>query len=250
MLANRVRMAAGGKSEFVDKWTDIGSKALIGGSGDAGFFGEVDQDDFISFQDIETASGIVDIGVYISRTGRSSANKWLKFAYEDNIQFVPKRPLLFNISWKEIDDANCVRGDVKQVVIRGYTFKIRLFKGSGVEGDNTIYDYGSTTKGALCFNSEWNKLMLPIHAGAPSTWGDSGGNVISPTEDWGIDYTDADLVTNRNNGVGSYTWCQETAQYTSSRLRRGGFGVAVSTTNSYAHRHDNMGWRPVLELVR
>jgi len=228
-----------------DTWTDIGSPYLVGGDMQAGYFGVVSANDLITGDALAALVGIS------AGTSQFSTEGWLKFAYQGKILFVAKKTIRSNISWDQINAANCARGNVVQKTVKGYTFKVRLMKGSHVAGDSTVPDYGTASSGALNHGSEWNKLMLPIHENAaPSkSWAYPNNVGTNDTAYWGTNFTDADLQTHYNHGDGSYSWCQETTYGSSRRLLRGNNGVSYSRYYSSSGANTNRGWRPVLELV-
>lgn len=213
-----------------------GSGFLIGGDMTEGFFGEVASAELITGDALASEVGIS------AGTSQNSTAGWLKFALDGKILFVAKKPIRHTISWNNINAANCVYGG-KTVVIGGLTYKVRLMKGAEVDP----FNYEATDRDAI--GSEWNRLMLPIHVNAPSSWV-YPAFVASPTKDWGIDYTDTDLVTASTAGDGSYSWCQETrSSDTARRVARGGGGVSGSDAGASSTATASYGWRPVLELV-
>jgi len=235
MLADRVRMGSGGKKAD-DNSGSPGSNILIAGTMEEGFFGEVPATALITGDALASEVGIS------AGTSQNSTAGWLKFALDGKILFVAKKPIRHTINWMDINTADCVYGN-KTVVIGGLTYKVRLMKGALT--DPSLYD--ATDRGAI--GSEWNRLMLPIHVKAPSSWA-YPAYVASPTKDWGIDYTDTDLVTISAAGYGPCSWCQEVSNTNASyRVYRGRYGVSYSSANSSTIANTNMGWRPVLELV-
>lgn len=234
MLADRVRMGSG-KSEFKDIWGTPGSAKLIAGDGEAGFFGEVPASELITGDALSSMVGIS------TGTSQFSSEGWLKFAYEGKVQFVAKKPIRHSISWNSINSANCIYG-TKTVTIGGLTYKVRLMRGANKDPAG---DY----QGSINHNSEWNKLMLPIHIDAKNKYWAYPNNVESNVPYWGIDFTDADLQTHHDHGDGSYSWCQEVAESSDFRLFRGGYGVSYSTSGPPSYSSTYYGFRPVLELV-
>jgi hypothetical protein len=234
MLANRVRMGSNSKKRVKDDLSGSpGSPYLISGTMQEGFFGEVSASELITGDALASACGISE-GI-----SQHSTAGWLKFAWQGNIQFVAKKTFRHSISWDAINAANCVYGN-KTVSIGGLTYKVRLMKGVNEDpstGFNKTYNH----------YSEWNKLILPIHINAPSSW-TYPDNVNSPTEDWGIDFTDSDLMTHYDYGKGTFSWCQETSSL-SYRIARGNNGVSYSVLYYSTYAGDGIGWRPVLELV-
>lgn len=221
---------------YIDKTGTPGPKRLVGGNADAGFFGECPTSDFITGDELARLIGLT------AGTSQYSNEPWLKFSYMGKVEFIAKKPFRYRISWNSINSVNAVYGD-RTVQIKRKKYKIRLIKGK-TEGKQ---DDISNWNGFICHNSEWNRLMLPIHKNAPRNWR-YPENVESPTEDWEIKYSDNDLIVNNGNGFGS--WCQECGDSSSNRLLRGGFISSSSLMSPYSDDHYIYGWRPVLELVR
>lgn len=214
-----------------------GSKRLKGGNLKAGFYGEVPAKDLITGDELARLIGLT------AGTSQNSNEPWLKFSYLGKTEFIAKKTFRNSISWDDINAVNAVFGN-RTIDIGGKTYKIRLLKGKteGKQNDINLYE------GAINHGSEWNKLMLPIHKNAPSNWVYKG-NVNSPTENWNVGYTGADLFTHYSAGKGSYSWCQENGQGTYYRLLRGGIGVSCSIKSASSSYNAHFGWRPVLELV-
>lgn len=214
-----------------------GPKKLIGGNLQAGFYGEVPTSEFITGDELARLIGLT--------AGKSqfSNEPWLKFSYLGKTEFIAKKPFRHSVSWDNINAVNAVFGN-RTIKIGDNTYKIRLLKGKteGKQNDSSSYN------GNINYNSELNKLMLPIHKKAPSNW-KAPANVNSPTENWNVGYTDADLLTQNNNGNGSYCWCQEYGHSTGFRLVRGGDDVSDSSSTYPNNYLSFLGWRPVLELI-
>lgn len=224
------------------KTLGVGPKKLIGGNMEAGFFGET------SAKYLITGNELADLIGLTYGVSQFSNEPWLKFAYKGKIQYVAKKPFRHSISWDNINDAKAVYGD-RIVEIGGKRYKIRLLRGLGEDKKPSPEQIDGQYNGEICHNSEWNKLMLPIHVNAPSNWS-YHNNVNSPTEYWGVNYTDEDLITINKYSSGSSTWCQENTFHTSFSACRGFNGVSYSTTNNVSSRGVNYGWRPVLELIQ
>lgn len=227
---------------YDDKIGAPGNRKLLKGNMQAGWFGEVPASDFITGDELARKVGIT------AGTSQYSNEPWLKFAYKGDVLLVSKKPIRHTISWDNINNANCVYGD-KTIQINGKTYAVMLMRGNGEDVQPNPKTMISNYQGSCNHNSMWNKLMLPIHEKAPSNWA-YPDNVKSPTEDWGVDYTDADLITYYSHGNGAYSWCQETVVNPSCRLVRGVLGVSPSYYD-YSNRSDgSFGWRPCLKLVR
>lgn len=214
-----------------------GPTKLIGGNLQAGFYGEVPAKDFITGDELARRIGLT--------AGKSqySNEPWLKFSYLGKVEFVAKKTFRFNITRNDINSANAIYGN-RTININGLTFKVRLFKGKteGKQNDQSAYE------GTINHNSEWNRLMLPIHQKAPSKWYYKD-NVNSPTENWNVGYTNEDLMTRFNTRSGTRSWCQEYGESSSYRLYRGKFDISDSGSYSPNYFDPDYGWRPVLELV-
>lgn len=212
-----------------------GSAVLIAGDTTAGYFGEIPMSELITGDALASK-----VGLSAGTSQFSDTAGWLKFAYKDKIQFVAKKPLRYNLSWGDINSANVVYGD-KTLEIGGLTYKVRLMKGANK-------DPADAYNGSINHGSEWNKLMLSIHIQAKDKSWAYPGNVEHDVPYWGTDFTDEDLLTHKDYGNGSYSWCQEVTP-SSNRLTRGGYGVSYSLDSVSSGVVSRCGWRPVLELV-
>lgn len=215
-----------------------GPTKLIGGNEEAGFYGEVTSKEFITGDELARRIGLT------AGVSQNSNGGWLKFSYMGKVEFVAKKTFRHSATWDSINTVNAVFGN-RTIDIGGKTYKIRLMKGKteGKQNDTSSYE------GDICKNSEWNKLMLPIHQKAPSNW-EFKSNVNSPTENWNVGYADTDLFTHYNAGMGTYSWCQEYGGNTSDRMLRGGSDVSFAIyCSSRMNGFNYTGWRPVLELV-
>lgn len=206
----------------------------------AGWFGEVLASDFITGDELASLVGIS------AGYGINSNEPWLKFAYKNSVLLVAKKPLRAKISWNDINDANCVYGD-KTVDINDKKYSIMLMRGIGEDVQPNPKILNQAYDGAACHNSMWNKLMLPIHEEAPSSWA-YAGNVKSPTENWNVGYKNKDLDTWRST-TGTACWCQERVNNEFNCLVRGYEDVSHAYPSGYNnHKYEN-GWRPCLKLI-
>lgn len=219
------------------KNTVPGPSKLIGGNLQAGFYGEVPTSEFITGDELARMIGLT------AGTSQFSNEPWLKFSYLGNTEFIAKKPFRHSISWNSINAVNAVFGN-RTIKVGDNTYKIRLLKGKteGKQSDSSFYE------GVINHNSEWNRLMLPIHENAPSNW-KYKDNVNSPTENWNVGYTDTDLFTKYNAGSGTHSWCQECGITKGYYLLRGHMGISNSSHSLASSSDSYSGWRPVLELV-
>lgn len=213
-----------------------GPSTLIAGDMQAGYFGTISANDFITGDALCSAIGL-SVG-----TSQYSTTDWLKFAYQGKILFVSQKPIRYNLSWDNINAVGAVYGS-STVTINGLTYKVRSFRGA--EHDPTD-SYTDPDRDAI--GSEWNDLMLPIHANAATgSWAHPAYAGTVP--DWDIGFTDADLLTHISYGNGSYTWCQEVNDTRMvDRVYRGYSGVSHLGSNTASYASANYSFRPVLEL--
>lgn len=219
------------------KNTVPGPSSLIGGNLQAGFYGEVPTSDFITGDELARRIGLT------AGTSQFSSEPWLKFSYLGKTEFIAKKPFRHSVSWDNINALNAVFGN-RTIKIGDNDYKVRLMKGKteGKQNDHSSYS------GSILHNSEWNRLMLPIHVNAPDKWM-YPKNVEATIENWGIGYTDRDLLTSNINGSGSNALCQEYASSMYDVLRRGYRGISCTDYTSIGNDSSYSGWRPVLELV-
>ncbi|WP_152549439.1 hypothetical protein [Geomicrobium sp. JCM 19038] len=127
----------------------------------------------------------------------------------------------------------------------GKQYRVRLMRGAITDpSKNQDSDRGA-------HGSEWNRLMLPIHDQVRSGNWSYPAYVESGIPDWGIGFTDVDLVTHQTHGNGSYVLCQETlGSVIGSRIYRGRGGVSDSGWGAPSVADTTRGWAPVLELIQ
>ena len=218
----------------------------------AGFFGEVPTSELITGDDLATAIGLTQ------GTSQFSNESWLKFALDDNIIYVAKKPYRYNLSWENIYQAGAVYGtgdngsnpsggnrlQDANISVYGYSLDVTLLRGTNT--DPSIYtsngydmDYTHT--------SEWNRLMYPIHSGI-HTGTNNPSNPSVPYSQWAT-YSDGDLIVDYREGRGSNSWVQET-QNTDTTLRffRGYYGVTYVRRDTTTYATNLHGWRPALRL--
>lgn len=247
MLADRVKIGSNGDN-FLSKLP--GHKKLIAGDWGAGFFGEVSPYSFITGNALTNLCGITEGDSFNSTTN------WLKFAIDKKVIYTTKLPIRNSISWSHLDNAGCVFGE-KIVRIGEVHYKVRLFKTS------TTSSYDSNYPERM-HNSEWNRLMLPIHIQAKTQNWTCANNVKAPTDYWETDYTNNDLGFIQFNNGGTYytgrgcrTWCQEgwgsnAHLYKSTRGASSAYtqGVACGQMVRKDSTTSTEGWRPVLEPIK
>lgn len=224
------------------KNTVPGPSSLIGGNLQAGFYGEVPASEFITGDELARLIGLT------AGESQNSNEPWLKFSYLGKTEFIAKKTFRHSISWEDINKADAVYGN-KTIKINGNIYKVRLVKGKNEGLQETQSDPDND-----CYYSEWNKLMLPIHKNAPSSFEFTLG-VKMPTENWNVGYTDFDLWATTETKVGYNSWCQDIGGKYYERVIRGagsnfqGSDISYGVSYSSSAKWDSFGWRPVLELV-
>ena len=229
-----------------------GSDVLIAGDMTAGFFGEVPTSELITGDDLATAIGLT------AGTSQFSNEPWLKFALDDNIIYVAKKPYRHSISWQHIYQAGAVYGtndngynpsggnrlQDANITVDGFSLDVTLLRGTNTDPaifTSTGWDMDYT------HTSEWNRLMYPIHSGIHTDSRNPSTPSI-PYAQWAT-YSDGDLIVDYRTGNGSYSWVQETQNTdTSRRFLRGYNGVTYVNGNTTTYASSIVGWRPALRL--
>lgn len=217
-----------------------GNRKLLKGTMKAGWFGEVKASELITGDELARLIGLT------AGTSQYSNEPWLKFAYKGDILFIAKKPFRHSISWEEIEKVNAIYGD-RLINHKGLKFALMLPRAIGEDVQPNPKVVSNVYNEAANYNSMWNKLMLPIHKNAPSNWRYKK-NVNSPTENWNVGYTDADLIVESRAGKGSNSWCQEKVGNLYAILRGSG-DISDSTKFYFSSRYPFCGWRPVLKLI-
>ena len=197
--------------------------------------------------------------------------EWLKFYDHGKIIFIPKRPLLNNITWNEINNvlANCTVGKEIKIDLRRMnplinstysngnliSVRCRLLTGGNIQP----FVYGNVNErgvkdNALCMGSEWNRLMYRICDQIPSDTfvgamqGYSGGKQLG--DNW-FNYTGNMLGFGASNDLGRVTFTQEYCYYKNTAAvlyRAGEAGVGTVYCNTPSNRSAGRGFRPALVL--
>lgn len=261
--------------------TAFGSKYLIDGDEKLGFFGEVPANNLIDNISLSALLSVEEGTMLYSDT------PWLKFIDDNVIKFVAKQPFRYNISWDDLESLKLIYGNAV-IIIKGYEFRVRLIQGSN---DQPTYwnpdEAGSSYDWITTHNSEWNRLMYPIHENTPPSqtrpnytypefsYDDNNDIIdrivytrkkITPGEDRFLKeflseydyylfiasqwrpYKDIDLAVADN--FGRNTWCQETWAFNEKyKVQRGCDGISYTTIRKRDDRNESYGWRPLLELI-
>lgn len=200
-----------------------GPQDLIAGDYNTGFYGEVNQEDLITFSDLMAQVGVSQ------GTTHNLDQPWLKYSLDGEVVYVSKKTIRYSVSHDTLANAGVVYGGPEGQTITtpaGLQFRVRLLTG--------LDDSGTYTAGG-----EWNRLIYPVHSSDPTG------------QEWGINYTDADLGVAAGNGRAS--WIQETNPNDASRRVIRGLSPSSSveslTSDPSGSSSALIGWRPVLEVV-
>lgn len=214
-----------------------GPDNLIAGDMDAGYFGTLSADDFITGDQLANEVGMTQ------GDSQNSNVDWIKYVIDGKICFRPMKSIRRDLSWDHINSRGCVFGNTT-ITIYGLEYKVRLMRGA-LTNPSKYQDSDMGAKG-----SEWNRIMLPIHERAANRSWIYPNHVESNIPDWGIGFTDEDLLVHFNYGEGYENWCQETAGSTSgARVVRGGRGPSLSRFPASFVSNSRYGWAPILELI-
>lgn len=215
-----------------------GSKYLLTGTRQAGFFGEVSAAELFDGYEVNNK---------INYTGatwlRYSGLKWLKYIVDGRVLFVAKEQTLSNISWSQLYESGAVygvAGDGKyptakptsqMVVLRktdtdgAWTFKLRLIKGAALDPYVAANETAAATEWVkTIFNSTTSAAVgvrLASYTYANLSYGGTAINTLAQETD------NANVASSLTVGSGSNISAKT---------------VAAKTALGY--------WRPVLELIR
>lgn len=152
-----------------------GSKTLLFGTEELGYFGRVTQDELFTGQEVNDLAGMT-VGV----VGPVKFD-WMKFVLKGKIIFIASQPLRINVSWVAIYEAGCVYGvngvgpypsanptnqfkwKMKPEGNKKWFLKIRSIKGSDIDPYPETGDYTS--------GSEYNQLIGRMITGSHSNAG-------------------------------------------------------------------------------
>ena len=164
---------------------------------------------------------------------REDALIWLGFETPERTLLVADRMLMSRVSWADLEAGGYVHG--RDIVIDGATYRIRLLTGGKAAADDPI-------KGAAEPN-EWDRLV----AGQPE------GALTPCTEDHAQPLSEAHRNSAHNalwHWFGAVSWVADTsAGRADGRVCRGYHGPQFFYENTIDHRHEDIGWRPVLEAA-
>lgn len=224
--------------------TLVGSKKLIDGTMEAGFFGEVTQQELI---DAKTLVKMCFVKSKLSSRIIFNENvTWLKFAYQNKIEYIAKQPLCDYVSLPQYIDDNLAYGS-KIIKINDIKYRVRLIKGK-TEGKQ---DDATSNAGTINHYSEWNRLILPLIKDKNESNYKYPQNVEPDKLKWTERYLEEDfsffsdkLRLQKLSGA----VCQDSINKLKA-LVRGNGSIESSLLFKPNRINYTVGWRPVLEVV-
>ena len=220
-----------------------GPKKLVDGTMEAGFFGEVTQQELIGAKDL-TDMCFTESALPTNAILNENAT-WLKFAYMGKVEYVAKQPLCNNAMSFRFIKNNLVDGS-RIITINGIRYRIRLIKGK-TEGKQ---DDTSSASGSINHYSEWNRLILPLIIDRNESNYKYPDNVEPDRLKWTGRYLEDDFSFFNDKLRGkklSGAVCQEGNG--GSLLVRGADAIEASQYMGNNRIAQTVGWRPVLEVV-
>lgn len=166
-----------------------------------------------------------------SPTDPSKRLNWHVFQDVRSRLMVADRMLLARVSWQDLDEAGYVQGTT--IIIDGKRFRCRLLTG----GDAPQKDPYQGAAGA----NEWDLMVGGAVPNAPVPAAADHATPLGPDH--------LKSAHNRSwNWFGAVSWTAEpVASRTDGRVCRGYHGPTYFYVNTVDHRHEDIGWRPVLE---
>ncbi len=162
--------------------------------------------------------------------------RWIAVRTATSRLLISDRVLMVYVSWQDLADAGYVSGT--DVDIDGIRYTCRLLDGGN---DFEVAEDGFS--GAASTTNEWDQIVCN---------GAGIETLPTPTEsDVGRSIGDAVLEDQHNqlwNWVGVNSWVAQPFMHRdTARCCRGFSSANFFYLNTFDHRHEDIGWRPVLE---
>ena len=166
----------------------------------------------------------------------ASRLRWIALRTERLRLLICDRVILVRVSWQDLDEASLVSG--APMVLDGGTYTCRLISGGC---DFRTGDDGHS--GGAPSDNEWDRFVVAEEAVA--------GLPLPSKSDLAEPPCEAQRLGSHNgfwNWVGAYSWTATPfARRASARCCRGYAAANFFYLNTVDHRHEDIGWRPVLE---
>lgn len=228
--------------------TGPGPTTLIRGDWTEGYFGSMSSTEFITAQELITATGVNAQGANLV------TNIWHKFALDGKILFIPQYAMASNTSMVIVYNAGCAYGSDdngnhpwkpgaipgayatiqnKKITKSGFTFAVRLPKGATTPTNE--FAPAPTTVVEAHMNSEWYRTMGRIFLNQSTL-------ITRPRCD---DY----LFSNLNGQTGHANTLSQNYYNSSGYLIMPGYTALDNMPAGMGGSNSGYYWRPVLELV-
>jgi hypothetical protein len=188
--------------------------------------------------DFETAPDMELWRIGNTPTDAAQQLQWVCLEDQGRQLLISDRVLLMRISWDDLEAAGYVTG--RAVTIDGRRYLCRL-----LSGGSSFRSADDGYAGGWPLANEWDRY---ISAEAPTT-----GLPKPSASDLDESLDAADLQSEHNalwNWFGAVSWTREPyAQRESARCCRGYRSARYFYLNTQSHRHEDIGWRPVLEAL-
>lgn len=188
--------------------------------------------------DFETAPDMAHWRIGDTPTDPTHQLQWVCIQEQGHQLLISDRVLLMRISWDDLHAAGYVGG--RTVSIDGHQYRCRL-----LTGGSRFRSTGDGFAGGWPVANEWDRY---VSAEAPT---DGLPRPTAPDLDETLD--EADLHSTHNalwNWFGAVSWTQEPYESVeTARCCRGYRSARYFYLNTQSHRHEDIGWRPVLEAI-
>lgn len=236
MFESLLGMGSRGQVNFPD--SGPGSKNLIYGNEQLGYFGTLTQAEFTSLGAIRNL-----VGLYAG-TDEGAAFLWVKMFYKGRVLYFPTNTIAYNLSWNQLYNAGVVYGvdgngyaptatptnQFKIMNIGKDVLKIRLFTAdTNPDPTSFLSQQLLTSGGANITGSEWVQMIYALVGNAPVAYNGPKWNLFSSNSfGWG----------------GRKVHTQRTMSNTVNNNQ------SVDNVYSYATPKTDLGyWLPIFELI-
>ncbi len=201
---------------------------------DLNYLGLMFDTHFINYVDLSEKVGLASFNGTLKEKG------WLHFRQNGKSLYLASRPVVWGVSWETLSDLGLISG-LKTIDIDGKLFKVRLPKGTSTPHTSTRGGFELP----VTIGSEWDTLFSLVHSGEHT---DDIGAKLS-TISYSGNLGDRRLMTHRDHGYGSRSWCQELVKGKAVAVQRGYMGVHYLVTMATGNTSIASGWRPIIEEV-
>lgn len=208
-----------------------------------GYFGTLKPEDFFTLDQLTNAIEVEPGSELI----KDDNFEWIKYWSEGKVLFIPNKSLRKSVTFNELKNNNLVYGNRTIEDRFGNKYKIRLIK--GLNSDAGFVNDGNPADNLKY--SEWNTLRLPMHERAKVNDWKYPEYVEFDLPYWGHKKKD-DYFGIQAGVDGRSAWCMEdyNASGTSGYARSTGKSPEWYASATKTYGGSNMGWLPVLELVK